>query len=244
MIAVMDQYYQKITGILSSIYQTQGEKIQEAAGKVAKTIKEDGIVHIFGCGHSHLICEEVFYRAGGLVPINAILDPGLMLHEGAAKSSKLERLTGYATLLMDNYNVQPGDLLIVISNSGINSVPIEMALCGREQKVEVVAITSSCYFNEKSRHSSGKHLYEVSDLYIDSLVERGDATLELGTFLRVGPSSTMAATFIINSIMVQAAENLTKLGIWPPVFASNNVPGGEAHNKKYLQKYKARLKHL
>ncbi len=241
----MHQYYQKITGILSSIYYNQGEKIQEAAGMVAKTISEDGIIHIFGCGHSHLIGEEVFYRAGGLVPINAILDPGLMLHEGAAKSSKLERLPGYAALLIDNYNVHPQDLLIVVSNSGINSVPIEMALCGKELGVGVIAITSSCYFNERSRHSSGKRLYEVSDLYIDSLVEKGDATLNLeGTYLRVGPSSTMAATFIINSIMVQAAENLTKLGTIPPVFASNNVEGGEDHNKQYLEKYKGRLKHL
>lgn len=242
---MMEQYYQKITEILASIYNQQGAKIKQAAERVAKTISNDGIVHIFGCGHSHLLAEEVFYRAGGLVPINAILDPGLMLHEGAAKSSKLERLSGYAPLLLANYNVQPQDLLLVISNSGINSVPIEMALCGKERGVEVIAITSSYYFHEQSRHASGKHLYEVSDLYIDSLVEKGDATLKLeGTSLKVGPSSTMAAAFIINSIMTQAAENFVKLGIQPPVFASNNVPGGEEHNKQYLEKYKGRLKHL
>jgi len=239
------EYFDRLIEIMQEIKQHETASIQQAAEWIADSIAADGLVHLFGCGHSHLLAEDVFYRAGGIVPVNAILESSTMLHEGAVKSSMVERMTGYASLILDNYSVKPGEVMIVISTSGINSLPVEMAMAAKAKGLKVVVISSSAYLTTASRHPSGKRLQDVADLVIDNHVPRGDALVQVpGSAVKMASSSTVAGSLILNMIMTTVAEGLIARGVEPPIYVSGNLPGGFEQNMAYIEKYRGRIKHL
>jgi uncharacterized phosphosugar-binding protein len=200
-------------------------------------------VHFFGAGHSHILCEDAFYRAGGLVPINPIFDVNLMLHNGAPRSSRLERMTGYAETFMESCNIRPGEIVFVISTSGRNGVPIDVALLAKEKGAKVVSITSLEYsMSQSSRHPSGKRLFEACDIYIDNHCPIGDALLSLEKFpMPLSPGSTIAGAYILQTILSTAIKIIVDKGLTPPVFLSGNLEGGDEHNKMLIEKYKGRI---
>lgn len=232
----MEQYFNEVQHVLTQIITTQRNGISEAVSLCAKAIAAKRAVFLFGTGHSHMLAEELYYRAGGLLPIVPILETGLMLHEGAVKSTKLERLSGYADILLEESGIGHGDILIVISNSGINALPVEMALGARNLGVTVIALTSIAHSSHsESRHASGQRLYEAADLVLDNCGTMGDAAVQLENFPSpVGPTSTIAGAFILNSIVVEVCSNLLAAGIVPPVYLSANVPGGSGHNDRLI----------
>ncbi|SHE10740.1 Uncharacterized protein containing SIS (Sugar ISomerase) phosphosugar binding domain [Chlamydia abortus] len=239
------QYAEKVISHIHEIIEKESAAIDKAADKVAATIARDGLVHLFGCGHSHMLAEEVFYRAGGLAAIQPILDTAVMLHEGAVKSSMVERMEGYAAHILNNYDVKPGEPIIILSNSGVNGVPVDMAMEAKAKGLYVIAIVSSAYYEDAPRHSSGRKLYEVADLVIDNHLPHGDALMEVaGTAIRMSPGSTVIGATILNMMMTMAVCKLAEQGIEPPVFRSGNVPGGFEQNLKYIEKYRKRIKHL
>ena len=188
---IFEEYYGKLTDILEDIKNTQGEKIKAAAELVAETIKNDGIIYIFGCGHSHLIGLDCFYRAGGLVNVSAMLDTDLMLHNGAAKSSKMEKMSGIAESVFERYCLNDNDTLIVVSTSGKNAVPVEMAKVGKKHNIKTISVVSSDYFEDKPREDM---LYFNSDVFIDNCVPHGDAVMQItGTDVKMGSVSTAAS---------------------------------------------------
>ncbi|MFC5652276.1 sugar isomerase domain-containing protein [Paenibacillus solisilvae] len=230
----MDTYFAKIEEILRTVIRTQKEAMGQAAECFAKSLITDHKLFLFGTGHSHMLAEEAFYRAGGLMDIVPILESGLMLHEGATKSTKMERMEGYAEILLDEHQVAEGDVLVVISNSGRNAVPIEMALGAKSRGAKVIAVTNLTQsLQATSRHRSGKKLYEVADIVLDNCGCDGDAAVyfeDLG--LSVGPSSTVIGAFIINGIIVQTVKNCLEKGYVPPIYMSANVEEGDDHNAK------------
>lgn len=237
-----DIYYNALTETLEKIKVTQKDNIKKAAEKVAQTIIDDGIIYVFGCGHSNIIAEDAFYRAGGLANVCPMFDADLMLFNGAAKSSSMERMEGIAKHIFRRYKPTAKDALFVVSTSGINSVPVEMALLGKENGVFTVAICSSSYFDSNSRHSSGKLLYQCPDLVLDNCVPHGDAVVPVGDMM-MGAVSTAASSFLMNSILAEAvavAEKKTK----PPIYKSGNVEGGAEYNASLIDKYIPRIKHL
>ena len=221
-------YFSTLCEILSEVSARQGEQIQRAGGLVADAIAAGGVVHTFGSGHSHMIAEEAFFRAGGLVPVSPILDEALIFLHGALASTRAERRTGYAATLLTQEDVRPIDVAIVISNSGRNAVPIEVALHLKSVGLLVIAITNPRQAGSSpSRHASGKYLFEIADLVIDNCIPVGDAVLQLpGMTQKMGPASTVAGAAIINAVMIEAAASLQAMGIAVPVIASANVGPG------------------
>ncbi len=222
------KYFDSLSTILAQIATQQADKIQLAGGMVASAIAGGGVVQTFGSGHSHMISEEAFFRAGGLAPVNPILDDALIFLHGAVESTRAERQPGYAATVLKREDVRPTDIAIVISNSGRNAVPIEMALHLKALGLKVIAITNPRQAaTSASRHSSGKFLFEVADLVIDNCIPVGDAVLELpGLPQKMGPSSTVAGAAIINAVMIEAAGQLQAMGLKVPVISSANVGTG------------------
>ena len=239
---MLEQYCEQLIHVLNEIKDTQAEKICSASRMVADTIKADGIIYIFGCGHSHLIGLDCFYRAGGLVNVSAMLDTDLMLHNGAAKSSVMEKMLGIADSILERYCLTEKDMLIVISTSGKNAVPVEMARAATKRGIKNISVVSSAYFGDKK---DTPLLYECSDMYIDNCVPYGDAVMEItGQDTRMGSVSTVASSFVMQSLLLEGAELAANEGARVPIYRSGNVEGGAEFNKALISEYLPRIKHL
>jgi uncharacterized phosphosugar-binding protein len=239
------EYYNKVMDTLVNLEKKEKKTIIEAGKEIAKAIEDDKLIHVFGCGHSHMLAEELFYRAGGLITINPIFDTSVMLHEGAIRSSQIEKKSGYARFVIDRYEISNGDIFLIASNSGINPYPIEMAQAAKERGAYVIGIVSESYRNAKSRHPENIHLSDVCDMWIDNYVEYGDASVEISNDgQKAGPISSISVFFIANSIMLSACDYLKERGANIPVLVSGNIEGGYSLNKDLLDKYKYRIKHL
>jgi uncharacterized phosphosugar-binding protein len=241
-----DSYLGQIRAMIERLHDEQLGQIREAGRLVAEALRADRLVHVFGTGHSHMLAEEGLYRAGGLAPVNAILESGLMLHEGAAVSTRLEKLPGYSPIVANKYGFEEGDLLIVISNSGVNAAPVEMALLAKEAGLKVLAISSLAYSKSvEPNPGASARLYEIADLTLDNLGEPGDAVVEVdGTGLKVGPTSTVIGATLLNAIFVEATCTLAAEGVKPPVYRSSNMPGAPEHNRRLVERFRGRIRHL
>ena len=233
----MSQYLDCITGILSRIEREDAAALECASDAVSDVICRDGIVHVFGCGHSHLAALDTFYRAGGLACVSPVLDEDLMLHDGAAKSSRLEKMSGIAAEVYRRHEVKADDLFVVISASGKNAAPVEMLRAAKADGVKTVAISSSAY------RAHGAVLLDEADIPIDCLVPHGDAVIEVGA-AKMGGLSTYASLFILNTILVEGAKKALARGVTPPIYVSGNVEGGTARNVALEKRYFGRVKRL
>jgi len=227
----VESYLANAIRLLQAIERDSGQAIHQAAEAVADAIERGGMFVLFGSGHSALTAKDAAYRAGGLAPVLAIDD----VADGDA-----ERVEGVAKYLIARYEIRAGSVMAVISNSGINPVPIEMAMIGQAGGLKVIAITSVAHGRAvSSRHSSGKKLFDVADIVIDTQGAPGDASIEVPGFpYKIGATSTVVGATIIQAITVQAAGLLVERGIEPPVWVSANVPDGDAHNNALLERYR------
>lgn len=218
----------------------QESEIQTAARWIAETLENQGWIYVSGTGHSHLIAEEIFYRAGGFARVRPILIDELMLHKDAPGSTEAERREGFAAEILKEYPIGTGDIFLISSNSGRNAVSIEMAQLAKSAGAKVIVLTNLAHSKSvKSRHSSGLKLNQVADLVLDNFGEIGDAAIELpGLSGKTGATSTVIGAALTQAIMVEAASILLKKGIQPELFNSSNSDEGEIHNEALLAKYK------
>ena len=233
----MSDYLGQIVEILQRIEREERAKMTEAAETVADVICRDGIIYTFGCGHSHLPCLDTFYRAGGLACVSPILDEDLMLHDGAAKSSRMEKMPGIAAEAFRRHHVTPNDLIVIISASGKNAAPVEMCECAKKAGVKLVTISSSAYIDH------GAKLLSLGDIAVDCKVPYGDAVIDVGE-AKMGGLSTYTSLFILNSILIDGAKKALAKGTVPPVYRSGNVEGGTAKNVALEERYFGRIKRL
>lgn len=237
----MYQYIDQVEKILSVIESKEKKNIEAAIQSIVDANEEKHSIYIFGASHAGILAEEMFYRAGGMMTINAIFGKEVMLDRRPITfTSEMERLEGYGTALADTVNFKKDDILILHSVSGRNPVIIDLALAAKEKGVKIIALTNLTYSKSvTSRHSSGKHLYEVADVVIDNHGDIGDAACQLkGAPQKVGPTSTVIGATILNTIIVEASQKLVDDGKGSaPVFYSANLDGGDAKNEELVREY-------
>lgn len=236
-------FFQKIKEILDKVLSTQGENIKRSANIIADTIEKDGIVYTFGTGHSHCVAEEVIYRAGGLAPFDAILEPSLTGTTDVVKSEQLERIEGISKIILEHKRVTPKDCMIIISNSGRNAGPVEMAIECEKKGIATIAITSMEYTKSvSSRHSSGKKLCDTAKIVIDNCGVLGDATIQIGDLKTpMGSTSNIIGSCIMHALIMETAQLLNERGIEPPIFLSGNLDNCKEVNEKLLERFWGRI---
>lgn len=239
-----ETFFQTVQNQLASIHRSQQATLNTAAQWASEALLAEKFIYGFGSGHSHALVEEIFYRAGGLVRVIPIFDENLMVHLSATGSTEWERKEGFAAQVLSRYPMATGDVLFIISNSGRNAVPVEMAMEAKKRGARVVAVTSVQYSNAfASRHSSGKKLSDIADLVIDNCGPIGDATIEItGLPQKMGPTSSISSAFILHSVFVAAAEQAVAAGGKPEVWGSANSDA--TNNEALLRKYKGVIRHL
>jgi Uncharacterized protein containing SIS (Sugar ISomerase) phosphosugar binding domain len=236
-------YLNSLRRLLDRLEETQENAVDRVSDICAGRVARGGLMYFFGTGHSHMICEEPFYRAGGLACVYPILETDLMLHEGASKSSFYERLPGLGGAVIDNSPLGENDVLFLISNSGRNAVIVDAALRAKEKGAFTVAITSINHSSSvTSRHPGGKRLFEVCDCVLDNGGVPGDACVTLeGLPQPIAPTSTVLDTTLVNLVAIGTAQKLLEKGIVPPVFLSANTDQGDNANKSIIEEYKRRI---
>lgn len=237
------EYFKKIYRILEVVEREERDKILKAAFEVYNATLKNKSIYVFGASHAGILTQEAFYRAGGLININPIFAPEVSVERSPITlTSKMERLIGYGEVIAESVGFKKGDVLIVHSVSGRNPVTIEMANTAKLKDVTVIGITNMYYSQRvKSRHPSGKLMYELCDIVIDNHGEIGDACIALkGAPQKVAPTSTVVGAAILNSITSEAAKMLASKPEFDlvPVFASANMDHGDEFNKKLFERYK------
>ena len=240
------EYIKANQQIIEKIATECAENIEKTARLFSDALINNRKIFLFGTGHSHMLAEELFYRAGGLVKIQPILDPPLMLHVSASESTVAERVEGVAQNLFIEYGIKENDVVVIISNSGRNGVIVDMALLCKENGVKTVALTNLNHtYSGESRHKSGKRLCEIADVVLDNFGCVGDACVEVqGVDGKICPTSTVSGALILNAVVAEAVDICAKKGCIPEHFASSNVDGGDEINNKFVEKYKEEIKHL
>ncbi len=245
---LVDEYsfLPRLTALLQQVERMEETAMEAAAGAAYQSILGGGLLHVFATGHSSMIMEEMFFRAGGLVPVNPIPDPSLMVHEGAIQSMYNERKSGLADRILSEANLHSGDTIIISSNTGINSVPVEAAMFARKKGLTVVGITSLQASKElTARHDSGKKLYELCDIVIDNHVPIGDGLLSIPeNGLVTGGASSFTSLFIAQRIVLKIENRFLAEGKLPPVYMSANLPNGTDHNTALIAEYQDKIKLL
>lgn len=215
------------------------QAIEQSAKWCAESVKKNRLIHVFGCGHSQMFAMEVFYRAGGLVPVNALLIPHLSLFPKAKLSTLQERVEGLSAEYLDLEDTSSDDTMIIVSISGRNAGVVDMAIAAKNIGMKVIALTSMEFSQGvSSRHSSGKLLKDVVDQVIDIKCVSGDACLSMdGVPAKFCGTSTVLGMSVMESIIARTIELCANDGIAPPIYVSSNLDQGDDINATYIKKY-------
>lgn len=235
------RYLANLIELLTDLQQ-DCEQVENAAGLIAQSLQNDGLIHVFGTGHSHMLAEEMFYRAGGLGAVNPILEENLMLHINASKSTELERNPELAINILTKHKLRKGDIFIIASNSGGNALVEAIGNQVRDQGLTLIAITSLKHATSPAARVHGRKIHEIADITIDNLGEVGDATISYpGLEEKTGPTSTVLGAAIVNALVVRAVEIMIENGHKPEIFSSSNTSLGDSRNSELLSILKERV---
>ncbi|MFF1376579.1 SIS domain-containing protein [Streptomyces sp. NPDC058308] len=239
------QYFDAAIGLLQRVRDEESGNVADAGTLLADAVESGNRLFAFGAGHSSLAAQDVVYRAGGLALINLLAVPGVVGVDvmPATLGSALERVDGLAGAVLDSSPARPGDVLVIISLSGRNSLPVEMAMNARALGLKVIGVTSVAYASQtRSRHVSGTFLKDHCDVVVDSKIGVGDAELSLdGVDAPFGPASSVVTNALVQAMTAAAIEQLAARGGQPPVLRSGNVDGGHDWNGRIFQEYSDRI---
>ena len=237
---------------MTAVENTQMENIRKAAGIMAGSIEQKRWVHTFGCGHATLPIEEMYPRIGGFVGFHPMLELPLSFFThivgemGVHQFVFLERVEGYGQEIMKSYQFDSRDTMWLFSHSGINNVNIDIALEAKKMGMPLIAMGSSAEFKDTpTRHSSGKNLFQLADVVIDTCVPAQDASVPLsGHVDKIGPVSTIAFVSCVWMVITTVAELLVERGEKLYIHPSHNIPGDKTARKRLdeaLRQYKERI---
>jgi uncharacterized phosphosugar-binding protein len=233
------QYLEHAVELLEQLRATQLEKIEQAADMIAQAVVDGHTLYAWGGPHSSLPVQDLFERAGGLAILNAIIAPGLSYEYGPIRMGTwLERVEGYGKEFFARIGAEAGDVIILVSTSGRNAFPVEMAMSARQAGLRVIGVTSLAYTQAvEARHSSGTKMYQHCDVLLDNLAAPGDASLSHASLpQKVGPTSGWMGTLILQALMAEVAFRLAARGIEPPIrYAANAPTAQEEYRRRVLQ---------
>ncbi|MEV7125376.1 SIS domain-containing protein [Streptomyces sp. NPDC093260] len=239
------QFFDAAIGLLQRVRDEEADAITAAGTLLADTVADGGRLFAFGAGHSSLAAQDVVYRAGGLALMNLLAVPGAVGVDvmPATLGSALERVDGLAAAVLDSSPIRSGDALVIVSLSGRNALPVEMALNARALGIRVIGVTSVAYATQTtSRHVSGTYLKDHCDIVLDSKIAVGDAELTLDTVpAPFAPASTVVTSALMQAVVATAAGALADRGIEPPLLRSGNVDGGHDWNARVFDQYADRI---
>ncbi|MFJ7646249.1 sugar isomerase domain-containing protein [Lysinibacillus sp. NPDC097279] len=237
---MMRAYFHELQRLLEVVLAQENTLLAEAAQMIVSRLQSGGIVQLFGCGHSHLLAQDAFYRAGGLVPVRPITIEPLTLHAGALTSSKNEKDPSIIVRHKDEFQFQENDVCIIISTSGRNNAPIEAAMLAKQSGVLVMSMQSLEYCEQPTRHISGKRLEDVVDVVINTHIPIGDGLLHHQQ-MQYAPASTVIGSAVLQALFSQVIELLAECQEVLPVFESNNVESNKHHNEIMIANYQSRI---
>ncbi len=242
-LSTVDVYLERLVELLERFRNAQREPLRQAADLIAARLAGGGVLHLFGTGHSHMIAEEVFYRAGGLAAVNAMLDTTVVLSGGAARSTETERTPGAAAQIAAGYDLRAVDAGVVISHSGRNPAPVEMAVLMKAKGMPVIAVTSAAAADGGGRGAA--HLRDIADVVLDTGGARGDAALRMpGVRYPVGPTSTVLGAAVVQALMIEVMERLVAAGVEVVNLPSANVGAADLGDvMKEVARLRPRLRH-
>lgn len=235
--SIVDSYLNEAKSLLDLVTAEESGVLEKAAETIVEAYEAGHHIYVFGCTHSAILTEEVFYRAGSLAIFEPLWGPGMsVVTTKAMMTSALERNEQLGKDIIECSRLKEGDVLIVISTSGKNAVPVEVAKSATERGVKVIGITSRKYDHLSGNHSSGKKLSTLDlHLLIDNHAPVGDSAVQVDKF-PMAPLSTIIGAFIMHAIALNVAEKMVAQGKTPPVLLSSNVPGGAEHNAQFLSR--------
>ncbi|MDR2142941.1 MAG: SIS domain-containing protein [Treponema sp.] len=236
-------FFDKLNGIIAAIRDTQTDAVTAAAKEIAGRLERGGIIQVFGTGHSHIVGEELYARAGGLIQVKAIMPHELTVDLDFEKSTLMERTDGVARIVFETNKIRQDDVLILVSNSGRNPVPVQMALEAKARGIFTVAITNLAHSKSvESRDKSGKKLYEICDIVLDNCGPKGDAAVQVpGKNYAVAPVSNITGAILAEVLVCAVVETMLSHGVEPPVYQSSNVDGNDEFNRNAREKLKERF---
>ncbi len=239
------RYLGRAIELLTRIRDEEQESLDAAARLIADAVEQGHCIFAFGCTHSSLPIQDLIYRAGGFMLVNPIFGQGITALDTRPTtiSSAMEQMPGYAKVILDSSPAKAGDVLILVSVSGRNAVPIEMAELAKARGLRLIAVTSREYSNAvSSRHPSGKKMHDFADLILDNKAPKGDAVLEDSRMpQKFNPVSGVTSTALLQALVAATIEELLRRGFTPPVFLAANVDGGADYNARLIQQYRDRI---
>ncbi len=249
--ALVSDYLATATAIMQRIEAEETPAIEAVAAVLAEQVRADRLVHVYGPGgHSNLASQEVFFRAGGLMHVSAILDEGTLLSNGALRSMAVERTPGIGRVVIADQRLGPDDVLILVNAYGINAALIDAALEAKERGAKVIGISSRAHAegtakDHPARHPTKQNLLDIVDLAVDTKVPIGDAVVRVpGMHQDIAAISTFANAFALNALVIHTVGLLVEQGIEPPVWRSGNAPGGDEANARFIEKFRGRVRWL
>lgn len=241
---LVKKYYGLLIDKMQKVLEEQEVNIKKAAKKIADSLCNGEIIHAFGMCHSHSLPEDLFYRTGGIIPIDAFMENEIMVSSGYYRCRFLENVSGLAKEVIERYKTKKGEIILIFSPNGIDVISIEMCLQAKSKGLFVISFVDiDCSKKLKSRHKSGKKVYELSDMVIDTMGNKEEGLISLDSVdFKLGLYKNMVTVFLTQSLVLEVESILQERGKLSTAIINPNVDGADISNITGLEQYSSEIR--